>query len=311
MKEMRLTSYIDTEFIFTGINVSSKQEMIKEIIKRVSEKDEKFNQNRDEIEKAVFKRESELSTAMGNKVAIPHARVESYDDFIVAVGVNQKEIECETIYHKKDMIKYFFMVICSSKKNKIILKVVPAIQQMFRNKEFNEKIYEKEINTPSDILKLMEKFDKDSSDGLEAEDVMRTDIKPASLDDTLEQIAIRLVEEDINGLAVVDEKGDFTGDITEEELIMFGLPKYAFFMKDLNFVRNSEQFEEYFKNEKYVKIRDIHEVFPITTVTRNTSVVELSFLMIHNKVSRIYVVENKKYYGTIFRNDIIKKVIHI
>ena len=114
---MRLTSYIDAEFIFTGINVKTKEEMIREIIKRVSEKDEKFKENSEEIEKAVFKRETELSTAMGNRVAIPHARVESYDDFMVAVGVNQNDIECETIYHKKDKIKYFFMVICSSKKN--------------------------------------------------------------------------------------------------------------------------------------------------------------------------------------------------
>lgn len=308
---MRLISYIDSEFIITGINAGTKEEMIKELVKRVSEKDEKFKKNSDEIEKAVFKRESEISTAMGNKVAIPHARVDSYDDFLIAVGVNDKEIECETVYHKKDMIKYFFMVICSSKKNKIILKVVPAIQQMFRNAEFNSEIYKKDFIQPPEIMKIIEKFDKESSDGLEAQDIMRTDIKPANLDDTLEKIAIRFVEEDVNGLAVVDDNGKFTGNITEEELIMFGLPKYAFFMKDLNFIRNSEQFEEYFKNEKYIKIRDIHEVFPVTTVTKNTSVVELSFLMIHNKVSRIYVVEDGKYYGTIFRNDIIKKVIHI
>lgn len=308
---MRLTSYIDAEFIFTGINVKTKEEMIREIIKRVSEKDEKFKENSEEIEKAVFKRETELSTAMGNRVAIPHARVESYDDFMVAVGVNQNDIECETIYHKKDKVKYFFMVICSSKKNKIILKVVPAIQQLFRNVDFNTEMYKEEIMSSAEILKIMEKFVKESSDGLEAQDIMRTDVRAANLDDTLEDIAIRLIEEEVDGIAVVDEKGNFAGDITEEELIMFGLPKYTFFMKDLNFVRNSDQFEEYFKNEKYIKIRDIHEVFPVTKVLRNTSVVELSFLMIHNKVSRIYVVEDGKYYGTIFRNDIIKKVIHI
>ncbi len=308
---MRLTSYIDAEFIFTGINVKTKEEMIREIIKRVSEKDEKFKENSEEIEKAVFKRETELSTAMGNRVAIPHARVESYDDFMVAVGVNQNDIECETIYHKKDKVKYFFMVICSSKKNKIILKVVPAIQQLFRNVDFNTEMYKEEIMSSAEILKIMEKFVKESSDGLEAQDIMRTDVRAANLDDTLEDIAIRLIEEEVDGIAVVDEKGNFAGDITEEELIMFGLPKYTFFMKDLNFVRNSDQFEEYFKNEKYIKIRDIHEVFPVTKVLRNTSVVELSFLMIHNKVSRIYVVEDSKYYGTIFRNDIIKKVLHI
>ena len=308
---MRLTSYIDAEFIFTGINVKTKEEMIREIIKRVSEKDEKFKENSEEIEKAVFKRETELSTAMGNRVAIPHARVESYDDFMVAVGVNQNDIECETIYHKKDKVKYFFMVICTPKKNKVILKAVPSIQQIFRNGEFNSAIYNINTKSAEQIFALIEKFSKESSDGLEAQDIMRTDVRAANLDDTLEDIAIRLIEEEVDGIAVVDEKGNFAGDITEEELIMFGLPKYTFFMKDLNFVRNSDQFEEYFKNEKYIKIRDIHEVFPVTKVLRNTSVVELSFLMIHNKVSRIYVVEDSKYYGTIFRNDIIKKVLHI
>lgn len=103
---------------------------------------------------------------------------------------------------------------------------------------------------------------------------MKLDIKPALLDDTMQNIAARFIKEEVDGLAVIDENGKFIGDITEEELIMFGLPKYAIFMKDLNFVRNSEQFEEYFKNEKNIKVRDIHEAFKPITVSRKTSVIE-------------------------------------
>lgn len=308
---MKITSYMDEKFIFTGLDFDTKEEMIKEIIRRVSERDENFRKSKTEIEEIVLHRESELSTAMGYRVAIPHARVESYDDFIIAVGVNKKEIDCKTIYHKKDKVKYFFLIISSVEKNQLILKSVPAIIRMFMNMEFNKEIYGKEIVEAEDILKVMEKFDKESSEGIEAQDIMRVDIKPALLDDTMQNIAARFIKEEVDGLAVIDENGKFIGDITEEELIMFGLPKYAIFMKDLNFVRNSEQFEEYFKNEKNIKVRDIHEAFKPIIVSRKTSVIEISFLMVNNKVPRIYVVEEGKYYGTVYKNDIIKKVLHI
>lgn len=308
---MKITSYMDEKFIFTGIDVDTKEEMIKEIIKRAAERDENFKKSKIEIEEIVLKREGELSTAMGYGVAIPHARVESYDDFIISVGVNKKEIECKTIYHKKDKVKYFFLIVSSVDKNQTILKSVPAIIHLFRNMEFNKAVYGKEVIEAEEILKVMEKFDKESSEGIEAQDIMRVDIKPALLDETMQSIAARFIKEEVDGLAVIDENGKFIGDITEEELIMFGLPKYAIFMKDLNFVRNSEQFEEYFKNEKNIKVRDIHEAFKPITVNRKTSVIEISFLMVNNKVPRIYVVEEGKYYGTVYKNDIIKKVLHI
>ena len=120
---MKITSYMDEKFIFTGLDFDTKEEIIKEIIKRVAEKDENFRKSKTEIEEIVLNRESELSTAMGYGVAIPHARVESYDDFIIAVGVNKKEIDCKTIYHKKDKVKYFFLIISSVEKNQIILKL--------------------------------------------------------------------------------------------------------------------------------------------------------------------------------------------
>ena len=308
---MRVSNYLEENYIFTGIAAETKEDVIREMIKKISERDEKFKENSELIENAVMKREQSLSTSMGDGVAIPHARVDEYDDFMVAIGVTKKEIECSTIYHKNDKVKFFFLVVCNSSKNRVILKVVPAIQLLFRNSILNSELHTLENISGEEILKIIKKYEQEISEGIEAEDVMRTDIKPASLDDTLADVAVRMVKEDIESIPVLDEKGKFAGDITEEELIMFGLPKSASFVKDLSFVRNSSQFEEYFKHEKDVKIREIHDLFPITTVTRNTSVVEVSFLMVYNKITRIYVVEDGKYYGTIFRGDIIKKVLHI
>lgn len=266
---MRVSNYLEENYIFTGIAAETKEDVIREMIKKISERDEKFKENSELIENAVMKREQSLSTSMGDGVAIPHARVDEYDDFMVAIGVTKKEIECSTIYHKNDKVKFFFLVVCNSSKNRVILKVVPAIQLLFRNSILNSELHTLENISGEEILKIIKKYEQEISEGIEAEDVMRTDIKPASLDDTLADVAVRMVKEDIESIPVLDEKGKFAGDITEEELIMFGLPKSASFVRDLSFVRNSSQFEEYFKHEKDVKIREIHDLFPITTVTRS------------------------------------------
>ena len=63
----------------------------------------------------------------------------------------------------------------------------------------------------------------------------------------------------------------------------------------------------------YHRVSEIKELYrknPKIT-DRKASIMEISFLMVTQGNTRLYVVENGKYYGTIFRSDIIKKVLHI
>lgn len=53
---MKITSYMDEKFIFTGLDFDTKEEMIKEIIRRVSERDENFRKSKTEIEEIVLHR---------------------------------------------------------------------------------------------------------------------------------------------------------------------------------------------------------------------------------------------------------------
>ena len=90
--------------------------------------------------------------------------------------------------------------------------------------------------------------------------MLSPDIIPASPETTLEEIAKRLISEHISGLPVVDKNGEFLGEITEKELIEFGMPKYLSLMKDLNFLTVGEPFEEYLVNEKTATIKDMYRV---------------------------------------------------
>ena len=307
---MKISSYIDLDYIFTDIDLSDKNELIRAIRKKIGEKENKILEDNKKIENEIIKKEEDISTAIGNGIVIPHIRCAEYDDFIVAVGLLKNSIEVKTAYNNLDKVKYFFVIISAISKNKLMLKLIPEINKLFLNKEFRIALEEKKIEK-EDFVEIIKKYERESSDGLEAEDIMRKEILPVKVDDIIGDVVARMAKDKIDAIPVVDNTGKFLGDITEEEIIMYSLPKSAAYLRDLDFLRNSEQFEQYFKNEKKLTIGEIYEMFPAVTVKRNSSVVEVAFVMTYNKVSRVYVVENEKYLGTVYRNDIIRKVLHI
>jgi PTS system nitrogen regulatory IIA component len=72
-----------------------------------------------------------------------------------------------------------------------------------------------------------------------------------------------------------------------------------------------EPFEGYLLNEKTTTIDEIYRKEGLFVVDREAPIMEISFLIVNKGATRIYVVEDGKYYGMILRSDIIKKVLHI
>ncbi len=62
---MKFSSYLDPQFIFTDLKGTTPEEIITEMIDRLS-LIRKINELKDVIVKSVIKREEEISTGMGN-----------------------------------------------------------------------------------------------------------------------------------------------------------------------------------------------------------------------------------------------------
>ena len=308
---MKFSSYLDPQFIFTDLKGTTPEEIITEMIDRLSLKDKKINELKDVIVKSVIKREEEISTGMGNGIAIPHARIENFNDFVVAIGVLEEPIEMEiAATHKKDKVKVVFLIISDVLKNKNILKVMSAVSKMvLKRKNLLEEI--KQEKNPSKIVEYIQESNIEIDHRIIAEDVLSPDIEPATPDNTLEEIAKRLILEQISGLPVVDKDGVFLGEITERELIDFGMPDYLSLMGDLNFLTVGEPFEEYLVNETTTTIEKLYRVDERVKIDRKTPIMEICFIMVNKGLTRLYVLDEGKYYGMIRRSDIIKKVLHI
>lgn len=307
---MKLSSYLDTKFLFTNIVADTKEEAIKKMISKVSEVDRKFATSKNDIEKSVMQREEEISTAIGMGIAIPHARVEGYDDVVVAIATLKKPVKCTVAtLNTEDDVDIFVLIVAESLKNKLMLKLMSGITKIaLRKPEILKNI--RSANTPHDVYQTIRTSDIEIEDRITAEDIMNPEIEPVKVSDTLEEVAKRLAVENITGFPVVDDKGKFLGEITERELIEYGMPKYTSLLSDLSFMTVGEPFEEYFKNEKTVTVKEIYRKNPIT-VDRRASIMEIGFLMVTKGNTRIYVVEKGKYYGMILRSYLIKKVLHV
>ena len=255
---MKFSNYLDSNLIFTDVKGTNMEEVIRDMMEKLAAKEKNLAARKDEITQSVIRREEEFSTAIGKNTAIPHARIENFNDFIVALGVVETPFEARVEgTSKKDNIEIVFLIVSDILKNKNILKIMSAVTKLvIKYPHIADKI--KTLKSSNEIYKAIEEADIEIGHKITAEDVLSPDIIPASPETTLEEIAKRLISEHINGLPVVNKKGEFLGEITEKELIEFGMPKYLSLMKDLNFLTVGEPFEEYLVNEKTATIKDMY-----------------------------------------------------
>lgn len=308
---MKFASYLNSDFIFTDINRENIDDIIREMIEKMSNQDKTIRDKKEIIINSVLRREHEISTNIGGGIAVPHGRMENFNDFIIGICVLPNPIQMEIASTGKfSSVNIIFLVLCDVLKNKNILKMMSAISKLgLNNKEILDKVIVEK--SPNKILELIQSANIEVGDKIIAEDVLSPDIIPATPNDTLEFIAKRLILEGISGLPVVNKDGNFLGEITERELISFGMPDYLSYIDNLNFLTVGEPFEEYLKNEKTTTIENLYRKKDVPIIDKKTPIMEICALIIKKGITRFYVVEKGKYVGMIKRADIIKKILHI
>ncbi len=308
---MKLSSYLDPKLIFTDLTGRNKEEIIVDMIERAALHDRGVAAMKEDIERGVIEREREISTAMGMGIAMPHARIEGFNDFVIALGLVREPVRCQVAaLHREEDVKLFVLIVSEVLKNKRMLKMISGIMKIaVKNPMVLERI--KTSRDSHEIFELIEDAEIEIDGRITAEDVLSPDLMPVTPQDTLERVARRLIVEERSGLPVVDEGGRFLGEITERELIEFGMPKYTSVMQDLSFLTVGEPFEEYLVNERVTTIEELYRREDILIVDRKAPIMEICFLMVNKGKTRIYVVEAGRYHGMIQRSDIIKKVLHI
>lgn len=87
---------------------------------------------------AILEREKIVSTGVGMGVAIPHAKLQGYSDFFIAVGINARPIEWNALDGQP--VRLIFMIGGPDNKQTEYLKILSRLTMAIKEEERRKKL---------------------------------------------------------------------------------------------------------------------------------------------------------------------------
>ena len=128
--------------------------------------------------------------------------------------------------------------------------------------------------------------------------------------ETSEREALRvLLENNVPGVAVVDDDGTLVGFVSDGHLLASAVPKYLAAMQDVSFV--SEAGDAWFDYFAGAAERPVGEAMTreVSRVEIGKSEVVVAHKMVHDGVSSVVVTENGRVVGIVNRLDLFAAIV--
>ncbi len=151
---MNIISLLDTDTVIPDLKVSSKKEVLDELIATLSRK--VGDQELEAIRDAVFEREAVMSTGVGKGLAIPHGKAGGIHDNYAAFALLEEPVDYEAI--DGEAVSMVFLLVGPQSSNSFHIKMLSRISRLMNNGEFRERL--KECKSSSCILDVFMEEEK-------------------------------------------------------------------------------------------------------------------------------------------------------
>ena len=299
---MKLSNLLQRPLIVPQLKSKTKKEVFEELAALICSQYPHLNKQA--ILDVVYKREAQQSTYLGHGLALPHARLEGLKDFIVACGCSKDGIRFE---ETSDTVKFVFMILSCKTKINTLLQTMGALATVFSDAGLIHAL--EGAATPDAFIHIIEQSKVSIKQTLVAKDIMHTSVITLSPQQTLKEVIDLFFNRNISGAPVLADDKTVMGVVTEKEIINVGLPQYMKMMDNISFLKEFEPFEEIFKREDEILVKDIYSK-EFVFVHEEVPVIQLAFYFVNKSCRRILVLDDKeRLRGIIMRKDVIRKVI--
>lgn len=147
---------------------------------------------------------------------------------------------------------------------------------------------------------------------LTAKDIMTTELITVSPETEIVQATKILLEKRINGLPVVDEKGNLVGLICQSDLVAqqkkVALPSLFTLLDGLIPLSAPKNFEQEIRKITATTVAQAMVPDPVT-VTSETTLEDIATLMVEKKYHTLPVLEEGKLVGVIGKEDVLRTIL--
>jgi nitrogen PTS system EIIA component len=118
------------------LEAENKEDSLRELVEVIARSPE-ITDKEDFLE-AILEREKVISTGVGIEVALPHVKIASVRDFVIAIGRSHKGIDFESLDEKPVYI--IVMIGANDKQAGEFLKVLANLVLRLKNKNFRKAV---------------------------------------------------------------------------------------------------------------------------------------------------------------------------
>ena len=130
------------------IQASAKDEVLTEMSEMAAGASEVTSPK--DLLKVIKSREAIMSTGIGMGIAIPHAKISSVTDFVIAVGRSQEGVDFQSLDGLP--VHLIILIVASDTQGEDFLKLLGKIGAFFNKRGITEKFLK--AKNPEEILKL-------------------------------------------------------------------------------------------------------------------------------------------------------------
>ncbi len=130
-----ISSYLDPERV-TDLKSTSKDGAIMELVALAARSPSV--QNAEKLQEAIFEREGIMSTGIGLGIAIPHAKIRSVSDFVVAIGRSREGIEFNALDQKP--VHIIVLIAGPSQEQQRYLEILAGVTLRLKSDDIREAV---------------------------------------------------------------------------------------------------------------------------------------------------------------------------
>lgn len=147
---MKLTDILVHDACVVDMKARTKKEALRELSEQLSSHIEALGAA--ELLDSLLQREQLGTTAMGDGIAIPHARIESLDRLLASFGRSRHGVDFESVDGKPTHI--FFLLVAPGTEGSTHLLTLARLSRFLNHEEFRAKLLE--VESTDDLFRAVE-----------------------------------------------------------------------------------------------------------------------------------------------------------
>ncbi len=152
---MKFSDFVSSKSICASLTATDKESVVSELVDALLGAGSIKEGDRDDIIKAIMKREELGSTGIGRGIAVPHTKHPSVETLVGTVGVSIDGVDFDSLDGEK--VQLFFLLVSPPDRPGDHLRALENISRQLRDETFCRFL--KQSKNTDDIMQLLEEAD--------------------------------------------------------------------------------------------------------------------------------------------------------